>query len=386
MDSRKRHDIGCFRHCGFAVKGEYMLQRVQRIAIPAILLLAGFTLPGFGQPQQVQGSNWVAQTNSSPAVTSGFVYINNTKFYTGPYIAWQGLNDEVYFAMYNGAEWTDYGVVSGSNWTAETSAAPALVYENSTSLVWLAWLEENSNQIHVSSWNGKRWTHPTTVQGPGSKPTWIAETSVGPALGEQYGLINPPYVAWKGATDDRIWYSYGQYVDDTVQWQQQQLVQESGSDPSWTAESTATPSFAGNSNRDGQYLFWKGNSSPSDGIWYSDGSANLEAGGAINWGQQSILNCDASTDEGPAAATLASNGNVAIAIFWNASSSNAILYDSFFSSDPCGSTVEGAATNVAPAVGGNLDGMSTAILAWKNATDNTIWFLNPTTLPGLTSY
>jgi len=334
----------------------------------AFLLVMGFTLPAFGQstPQQVKGTGWVAKTESSPAVAGG---VTNGKAWR--YIAWRGTNDLIYFAMNNGEGWTDHQIVGGTNWTAETSAAPALQTQLYNSAVWLAWKGKSSNNIYVSSWNGTEWTQQQQVQGTG----WTAGTKVGPAVGATSGA---PYVAWKGASDGRIWYTVGNSTKNGLEWSTQQVVEGSG----WTAETSATPSFAVDSSG-GQYLFWKGES--GDSIWYSDGAVN---GGALDFGQQNTTKCEASTDEGPATAAFDSDGSeFPIAIFWKSSSSNAILYDAFYNSDPCGSTVANAATNVAPAVASYIDAPSAAsILAWKNATDNTVWFLDPTTLPGLTDF
>src|ERR1700678_2347002 len=87
------------------------------------LFLVSLANQGLAQstPQQVQGSGWRALTANAPAVaTDG----------TNRYIAWKGLsNNDIYFAMFNGTEWTDHQIVTGSDWTAKTDAAPALAYD-----------------------------------------------------------------------------------------------------------------------------------------------------------------------------------------------------------------------------------------------------------------
>jgi hypothetical protein len=105
-----------------------------------LVSLAGQSLAQ-SAPQQVKGSNWRALTSTAPAVaTDG----------TNRYIAWKGLsNNDIYFAMFDGTEWTDHQIVSGSGWTAETDAAPALAYDGSN--VWVAWKRASSTPILVPS-------------------------------------------------------------------------------------------------------------------------------------------------------------------------------------------------------------------------------------------
>ncbi|MGC2153527.1 MAG: hypothetical protein WA618_15910 [Terriglobales bacterium] len=60
------------------------------------------------------------------------------------------------------------------------------------------------------------------------------------------------------------------------------------------------------------------------------------------------------------------------------------MYNSFYDDDACGNLVDGGSTDVAPAAGSYLvNNGSISILAWKSAADGTIWWLDPTTLPGL---
>jgi hypothetical protein len=329
------------------------------------LFLMSFASQGRAQstPQQVLGSGWQALTNASPAVTSDG---------TNRYIAWRGLNNDVYFAIYNGKSWTSHQIVGGPGWTAETSAAPALQYAGYGTNVWLAWKGKSSNKVYFSTWDGTQWTPQQVVQG--SDPSWTALTNVAPAIGVS---AFTPYLAWKGATGDKIWYTYQTFEGP---WATQQVVQ--GSDPSWTAETSASPSLTNDDSGD-QLLYWKGKS--GDSIWNSFGAIYLPSQVA-NWNGQATIGCDASTEAGPSAAEFSnpSEGYTwTIVTFWKSSSSDQIIYDF-----PCGSAVSHAATNVAPAVATySGEGTSSAsILAWKNATDNTIWFLDPTTLPGMTVF
>jgi hypothetical protein len=343
----------------------YMLQRIQRVAITVILLGAGLTLLAFGQPtpQQVEGSGWQALTNAAPAVASNG---------TNRYIAWQGLNDKVYFAMYNGSEWTDHQIVGGTGWTAETSASPALQYGGYGNTVWLAYKGKSTNNIYFTTWDGTSWSDQQQVQG--TDPDWTAQTNVGPGLG---AFAFTPYIAWKGATTNDVFFSY--QLDS---WSPQQVVGGSG----WTAETSAAPALSYDDAGD-QLWFWKGLS--GDSIWGSDG---IDYPGPTNpeWEGQSTLGCSASTNAGPAAAEFSNpDGGIPwlVVVFWKSSSSNDIYYDY-----PCGGTVSGskwsASTNAAPAVATySGDGQSTgSILAWKNASNTAIYWMDPTTLPGMTVF
>jgi hypothetical protein len=71
------------------------------------------------------------------------------------------------------------------------------------------------------------------------------------------------------------------------------------------------------------------------------------------------------------------------ALFWKSSSSNSIMYAYDFDSGFGASQAVGSAeTDQAPAAASSLgaNGNTGSILAWKNAADHTIWFLDPTTL------
>jgi hypothetical protein len=332
----------------------------------ALLFVTHFSIPSFGQsnPVQVMGTGWTAQTNSSPAVAGGV----NDNGVAQRYVAWRGYNDEIYFAVNNGGTgWGDYQVVGGPGWTAETSAAPAL--NSYAGPVWLAWKGKNSNNIYFSTWDVETgWTPQQIVQGSG----WTALTDTGPALGP---TITYPYIAWKEPSGNLIYYTYPVWKQGGVfqGWNTPQAVGGSN----WTAGTSATPSFAFDKSisRD---LFWKGES--GDSIWYSAGTST---GYAIEWGEQSTTKCEASTIAGPAVGTFIVDASWELGIFWTTSNYE-VLYYSFYNNEGCGSEVYGATTDVAPAVGSNVAFPGgTSILAWKNAADGTIWFIDPTTLPGL---
>jgi len=366
----------------------------------AVLGLALSASAGLGQsaPQQVAGTGWQALTDTSPAVAIGQ---GQTE-----YMAWKGAStNQVYFSVFNGSEWTPQqevggiGLQLGEPWSAETSAAPSLSW--APPFLWLSWQASNGGAIMFSSWDGFGWSYPFEVSGTG----WTAETSNPPAFD---GLTQfPQLVAWKGASSNSIWFSYTNPspAAEGIGWTDQQTVGGSG----WTAESNVAPALETTEGSLTPYLFWKGAS--SDRIWESYTNK-----GASGWAQQTEISCEpqwaAETNASPAAAAMglgmvAPNWDVVV---WKGSSDNTLwyTYDGNTGSSGLGCqwahqrTVSGgrkglfvggpwsAETNVAPAlafsanfIGDVKSNPSVAILAWKNATDNTILFLNPTTLPGL---
>lgn len=314
-------------------------------------------------PQQVQAFGWEALTTTSPAVaTDG----------TNRYFAWKGpTNNYIFFVEFTGTEWINLQIVGGSNWTAETSTAPALQYGGVTNTVWLAWKGTSSNKIWFSTWNGTSWANQQVVSG--SDPDWTAETSTTPSLTE---FVDSPLLAWKGVSGNKIWYTYNLLGT----WATQQTL--GGSD--WTAETTAAPALTVGYAQ-GLDSYWEGES--GDHIWGGAGGFTLSPD-SVYWNSQGEISCNANSNVAPAAsffinvaATVADYYNQVV--FWKQSSGNSILY-----SKGCG-TVGGsgwsAETNVAPAVANYSDeGYSTAaVLAWENASDNTVWFIDPTTLPGM---
>jgi hypothetical protein len=346
-----------------------MKHSIGQFTIGLALSLISLASQGLAQstPQQVKTSSWQLLTTASPAVASDG---------TNRYIAWMGLNNKVYFAVFNGTSWIDHQIVGGSGWTAETSAAPALAYVSGTA-VWLAWKGVSGNDIWYSIWNGTSWSTQQTVSGSG----WAAGTNSPPALVNFFGTV---YVMWEGdGSTSSIWYSY--YSGGA--WSAQETVSGSG----WTAETNAAPSVITDALGDSYLLlFWKGKS--GDSIWGTFGY--ISSSFNPSWTTQGTESeCSPSTNAGPAAVSFLNSGGSGddLAIFWKDSASNTISYSYASFSSGCG-TVSGsgwsAATNVAPAVATYSDGTvaTGSILAWKNASNDTVWFLDPTTLPGISTF
>jgi hypothetical protein len=249
-----------------------------QFSIGLALFLISFAGQGLAQstPQQVKASGWQALTTAGPAVTTGG---------TNKYIAWMGLNNEVYFAVFNGTSWTDHQIVKGSGWTAETSAAPTLVYVYAND-VWLAWKGKSSNDIWFSIWNGTSWSTQQKVSGS----SWTAETSSAPSLAL---FQNTVYLAWQGdASAEDIWYTY---YSGEEEWGTQRRVSGSG----WTASTSAGPSLNSFPFEENiMYLFWRDKSTGD--VWESSGET-LPSSYTISW-SDGEFSLGLATDVAPASA------------------------------------------------------------------------------------
>jgi len=344
-----------------------MKHSISQFGAGFVLALAGLMSQGFAQ-QQVSGSGWQALTTVAPAVASSE---------TLQYVAWRGQSsNSIWFSSYNGTSWTQQSVVSGSGWTAQTSAAPALTFDANSNLLWLAWKGASTDEIWYSTWNGSSWSNQQTVQGSG----WAAETNATPALVNYNGTI---YLAWKGdGSAEYIWYSF--YSGGV--WAYQATVSGSG----WNAQTSSAPVLITAGVGDPfLFLYWKGMS--TDDIWDTVGNVS----GSVSWDTQSTASlCSPETNVAPAAIVFTNSGGgggTDVALFWKTSTSNALLYSYYDFSSGCG-TVSGsgwsAETDVPPAVStySTSTESTESILAWTRASDNTIWFVDPTTLPGISAY
>jgi hypothetical protein len=313
-------------------------------------------------PVQLAGFAWTAKTKNSPAVAT---------FGTTEYIAWTGTSSasQIWFSSYDGTAWSLQQVVSGTGWTAASEVAPALGADPSSGLLYLVWKAKGANTIFLSTWDGTSWTTPEQVSGSG----WTAETTAAPAR----SVADLVAVAWKGnSSSGDIWFS----IWNDPGWQDQQRVQ--GIIPAWTASSSVAPNFSNGGGGNYFTLFWKGKSTTDIYMSY------LTASG---WLPIVTVSCTkpawtALTDAAPASSYL-ENTDDADAVFWKGKGASTIWY-SYTTTSGCGwapqATVKGtgwtAESNLAPAVGGNVT--SASILAWTRS-DNTIWYVDPTTLPGI---
>jgi hypothetical protein len=341
-------------------------QSIGHLTLGLALFLASFANQAFAIDQVkgiAGGKAWKAMTTTTPAVT---VDQNGTK-----YIAWlkAGANEiMVATSPANSNSWTllgtsegGAGVVGGSNWTAGTNASPALAFDSQSNQVWVAYKGQSTpkDRIWFTSWNGSSWADQQAVACTNGTP----ETGEAPALGGGDDMT----LAWKGGSDADIWNT----AWDGTEWGPQSTVKGSG----WTAGTSATPSWIQPYISGNPYvLFYKGG---SPDIWMSEYDAGL------GWELQKKVACDTNpswtfqTNFAPAAAYNDQPNGAPYAVFWTSSSSTSILY-SYETETSCGwsqpATVTGAETSAAPAVIFPLSGPPDYFLAWKKATNNTIWY------------
>ena len=345
-----------------------MRQSIGHLSIGLALFLASFANQGMAA-NQVKGTGWKAMSATAPAVA---IDQNGTK-----YVAWQKAGSNqilVATSPANSNAWTllgtsegGAGVVGGTTWTAGTSASPALAFNSQTNQIWLAYKGQStpSDRIWFSSWNGTSWASQQAVSCTNGTP----KTGTAPALGGGDAMT----LGWQGASATTIWTT----TWDGSGWGPQAVVK--GSDPSWTAGTSTTPAwispyFLG----DPYVLFWKGGSTS---LWMSEYNAGS------GWETQSKVTCSTEptwtyeTNFAPAAVYDNQPLQGAYVVFWTSNSSTSILY-SYQAETSCGwsqpATVPGAATNAAPAAVFPLSG--DYFVAWKKATNNTIWYYTFDTL------
>ncbi len=125
------------------------------------------------------------------------------------YITWRGASsNKIWYSTFNGSEFTNQQVVAGSDWTAESSAAPT--FQQSTALFW----KGVSKDIWETPLPSPSWT--TQYQVTCDDPGFTAETSTSPAAtllfaadGTSNSFIYPAF--WKGDASKSIWYSYSKH-------------------------------------------------------------------------------------------------------------------------------------------------------------------------------
>ena len=151
-----------------------MKHSISQFRLGLALVLASLLGQAFAQsPLTVAGSSWQALTTMAPAVAVS----KTTK-----YVAWVGqMDNKIWFSAYDGTSWTKQQVAEGKGWTALTSSPPALAWDFVNDELWLAWKGNGSNtEIWYSTWDGTSWSKQQVVSG--TSPDWTAGTSAAPAL------------------------------------------------------------------------------------------------------------------------------------------------------------------------------------------------------------
>jgi hypothetical protein len=190
-----------------------------------------------------KGNDWAAETDEGPSLA-----LENDQP-PGPFFlvaAWKGKvgNDIWYSKTSNGVHWTDQATVPD----AKTASAPSLTSNSSAGPVAVAWraLDDSINYttfpFGVLSWGG-------------SAPVTRAKSDQAPALGSTGLYGGGLLVAWKGKSDNFLWYESVGGASSPKK------VEGSG----FTASSSAGPSLP--SETDGIGLAWKDEKDTS--IWIS---------------------------------------------------------------------------------------------------------------------
>jgi|HubBroStandDraft_6_1064221.scaffolds.fasta_scaffold00447_2 hypothetical protein len=327
-----------------------MRQRIGGLSFGLAFLAALFASQALAQkPQQISG----ASTKLAPALATDGNWM---------YIAWvDSSTGDIYYASEN-SSFTDAQTVGGTNsdgtkWTAESSATPAWGYDGVS--FYLIWKGKSGNDIWYSQMSDGMWQLQEKVQG--TDPTWTAETNVAPAA-----TFNswPLTLYWKGGSGNNVWTSS---LDDLT--------------PGWL-----TQSKTGLQTNVGPGVESDPNGSEGSPLVIKDASNNyIYASGFKVSGKDPTWSAE--TSEPPAAAWSGDND----VVLWKGKTTTSIYY-SYNTGNPLGSggpptwskqrTVSGAKTDAAPTVAiANGPSISVALVAWKNATDDTIWYNDGSSFP-----
>jgi hypothetical protein len=255
--------------------------------------------------------------------------------------AWALVNDEVFIA------WKGPGSDTGIYSLATTSATP----DSKTGQYDLTNPQSPFNALNQS------WVTsgaPCAPSGPTPAVPQVL-TSASPAMAIFGGL---PYLAWKGASDNTIWFIAYDFNDSS--WgTQQQVVVKGAADPPKTDRAPALAS-AGNT----LCMAWKGESIGD--IWWAkcDGQTWVDPQLAIG-----------GTSESPA---LASDGSF-LYMAWKGESDNTLWWSKFDGSKwgPQQRTA-GGSTDSAPAIA--VDANHVVWLAWKDAGSSDVYYKYSTDL------
>jgi hypothetical protein len=357
-----------------------MKHTIPHLSMGFALFLASLANQSFSQstPQSISGPGWEARTLFSPAVAVAGV---------NEFAVWIQFNyNNISFSIFNGTDWTTPTLVGGSGWTAETNAAPALAVDLTSGDVWVAWKGLSDNKVWFSYWNSNGWSTQAVVSGS----TWTAETDTSPAIAATQNSSAPIYLAWKGASTDKVWFTYG----GSFGWAIQKSVYGDYMGSHWTAKTNVAPGLE--AWYEGAAVNWSGTSKGE--INYSGVDI-----GTDDWGADEKLYCPdpkwtAETNAQPVGSNFANSGGTSntTAVFWHGKSDNSVWYtyfvdwacgfDSWMQQATVGESGWSASSDYAPAVASYPNYATVSILAWENAKDNTILYIDPTTLPGLTAY
>lgn len=204
---------------------------------------------------------------------------NSSKAYNGPslavhnkhlYAAWRAQDENIWYSVLNSGIWDSPKLVN-----AKTTDRPALASMNGVLyMVWKGGTDKGNDhqKIWYATLTGNVWATQTSMPDP-------IRTTVGPSLAVwSVGSVQALFAAWKGGTDERIYYS----TFDGSKWTPQNEI------PGPVACSNG-PSLAYYANS--LFAAWKGGGSDKS-IWYAFFNGNT-------WSWQYLMPGPIGSDFGP---------------------------------------------------------------------------------------
>jgi hypothetical protein len=154
-----------------AVGGALNVNPTENAGVPRITSIGGVPYVAWGEfngtndevhVAQFNGSSWVAVGGALNVDTTKGAFLSSIAAIAGvPYVAWEesnGTNDEVHVAQFNGSSWVAIGGALNVD-TMKGAFFPSIAAIGGVPYV--AWYENNGTnyEIHVARFNGSSWVH-----------------------------------------------------------------------------------------------------------------------------------------------------------------------------------------------------------------------------------
>jgi hypothetical protein len=216
------------------------------------------------------------------------------------YVFWEGTNQDLYEAFWNGSAWAGPNRVKDSSGDVmgPMASAPTAGIDGSGN-EYVFW-ENASGGLEETEWNGSSWTSQHAVSG-------VSGLTSQPAVA--VGSNGDQYVFWAGADQDL----YEAFWNGSS-WNGPDKVKDSSGDVTGPLASPPTAGVDGSGN---EYVFWEN---------ASGGLEETEWNGS-SWGAQHEISGMAPLGSGPSAAVTSGGSQY---VFWEGTAPNQDLYEASY--------------------------------------------------------